>query len=148
MNYIDLPDPPFSRQTSTINYFRSLSETSNKESIHSDESSCLQHESVNAFITRNTAHLWISLRDLYHKSVHIDRILKQPGILSKLTHIEGWVQSCHESLNEALPKTNVDLPLELIKARARTLIWDILEMKNEILYPHPGIFLKFEIHLK
>jgi hypothetical protein len=35
---------------------------------------------------------------------------------------------------------NDDVSLKFIKARARTLVWDIMEMKNEVLYPHPGLF--------
>ena len=39
-------------------------------------------------------------------------------------------------------KVETDSTLRLIKARARTLVWDIMEMKNEILYPHPGLIFR------
>ncbi|CAF0905371.1 unnamed protein product [Rotaria sordida] len=123
LNYINQPDPPiFSRQNSNLSYVRSLSNRSNKEQ------KCVE---------RDIVHLWISLRDICNKLIHIDRILKQHGILSKLIHIESWIQSYHENINESKIKINNNISLQLIKARARTLIWDIMELKNEISYPHP-----------
>jgi hypothetical protein len=100
-----------------------------------------EHLPATTFVTRDLVHLWISIRDIRHKLVHIDRVLKQPGILSKLTHIESWVTSYNDDNNkEKIPTTETDASLRLIKARARTLVWDIMEMKNEILYPHPGLY--------
>ncbi|CAF1234552.1 unnamed protein product [Rotaria magnacalcarata] len=122
LNYINQIDPPISRQNSKINYAHSQSHSSNKEKIS---------------VERDTVHLWISLNDLCHKSIHIDLILKQPGILSKLSQIDSWAQSYHENTHQSVAKTNIDTSLQLIKARARTLVWDIMEIKNEILYPHP-----------
>ncbi len=54
--------------------------------------------------------------------------------------MESWVTSYHENESgpATTPKGTNDLSLRLIKARARTLVWDMMEMKNEILYPHPG----------
>jgi hypothetical protein len=94
--------------------------------------------STKTFVNRDLVHLWISIRDIRHGLIHIDRVLKKPGILSKLTHIESWVTSYDENKSES--KMNDDVSLKFIKARARTLVWDIMEMKNEVLYPHPGLF--------
>jgi len=47
------------------------------------------------------------------------------------------VTSYNDTTNEKTTKTETDASLRLIKARARTLVCDIMEMKNEILYPHP-----------
>ncbi|CAF1076174.1 unnamed protein product [Rotaria sp. Silwood1] len=130
LNYIDQTDPPiFSRQNSALNYVRSLSNRSNKEKNISNEHLL--------FIERDTVHLWISLRDICNKLIHIDRILKQPGILSKLIHIESWIQSYDNNRNESIIKINNNISSQLIKARARTIIWDIMELKNEISYPRP-----------
>ena len=96
-----------------------------------------EHLPPTSFVARDLVHLWISIRDIRHKLVHIDRVLKQPGILSKLTHVESWVTSYNDSAPEKTKK-EMDLALRLVKARARTLVWDVMEVKNEILYPHPG----------
>ncbi|CAF2495854.1 unnamed protein product [Rotaria sp. Silwood2] len=135
LNYIGQPDPPiFSRQNSRISYARSLSNRSNKATTFTNKSS--SSESL-VFIERDIVHLWISLRDICNKLVHIDRILKQQGILSKLMHIESWIQSYKNNRNESIIKINNDISFQIIKARARTIIWDIMELKNEISYPRP-----------
>lgn len=97
-----------------------------------------EHLPATTFVTRDLVHLWISIRDIRHKLVHIDRVLKQPGILSKLTHVESWVTSYNDTIAEKQTQSESDATRRLIKARARTLVWDVMEVKNEILYPHPG----------
>lgn len=97
-----------------------------------------EHLPATTFVTRDLVHLWISIRDIRHKLVHIDRVLKQPGILSKLTHVESWVTSYNNTADEKPPKSETEASMRLVKARARTLVWDVMEVKNEILYPHPG----------
>jgi hypothetical protein len=141
LNYINQPDPPLSRQHSKLSYVRSPSDPTMKGIALAYGNPGGEHFPATTFVTRDLVHLWISIRDIRHKLVHIDRVLKQPGILSKLTHVESWVTSYNDSINEKTIKTETDATLRLIKARARTLVWDIMEMKNEILYPHPGLFL-------
>lgn len=105
-----------------------------------------EHLPATAFVHRDLVHLWISIRDIRHKLVHIDRVLKQPGILSKLTHVESWVTSYKDTIDETSVPAESDAAKRMIKARARTLVWDVMEMKNEILYPHPGLMTR--IYLK
>jgi len=137
LNYINQPDPPLSRQHSKLSYVRSPSDPTMKEIALAYGNPGGEHLPATAFVTRDLVHIWISIRDIRHKLVHIDRVLKQPGILSKLTHVESWVTSYNDSVKEKPTKTETDASHRLIKARARTLVWDIMEMKNEILYPHP-----------
>jgi hypothetical protein len=123
-----------------MSYARSPSGVSMKETALAYGNPGGEHLSPATFVSRDLVHLWVSIRDIRHKLVHIDRVLKQPGILSKLTHVESWVTSYNDSATEKATKTENDTQLRLIKARARTLIWDVMEMKNEILYPHPGLY--------
>ena len=140
LNYINQPDPPLSRQHSKLSYVRTPADPTMKEIALAYGNPGGEHLPATTFVTRDLVHLWISIRDIRHKLVHIDRVLKQPGILSKLTHVESWVTSYKDSVDEksSVAKTENETTLRLIKARARTLVWDIMEMKNEILYPHPG----------
>lgn len=138
MNYINQPEPPLARQQSKLSYVRSPSDPAMKEIAMAYGNPGAEHLPATAFVHRDLVHLWISIRDIRHKLVHIDRVLKQPGILSKLTHVESWVTSYNQNPEETTKK-EFDLQQRLIKARARTLVWDVMEMKNEILYPHPGI---------
>jgi len=138
LNYLNQPDPPLSRQHSKLSYVRTPSDPTMKEIALAYGNPGGEHLPATTFVTRDLVHIWISIRDIRHKLVHIDRVLKQPGILSKLTHVESWVTSYNDTIiNEKTNKTETDASLRLIKARARTLVWDIMEMKNEILYPHP-----------
>ncbi|CAF0738581.1 unnamed protein product [Didymodactylos carnosus] len=184
LNYINMPEPPLSRQQSKISYSRSVSSTS----MLSSPLSATGDSPTPSLVQRDLVHLWISIRDIRHKLIHIDRVLKQPGILSKLIHVESWVSSYNEkdsssplqtpttpkngelnvppsplpslitltirhdenikqtsspttnplaALTTAAQQSLPSLPTRLVKARARTLVWDIMEMKNEVLYPHP-----------
>ncbi|CAF1666494.1 unnamed protein product [Adineta ricciae] len=137
LNYINQPDPPLSRQHSKLSYLRSPSDPSMKEMALAYGNPGGEHLPATAFVQRDLVHLWISIRDIRHKLVHIDRVLKQPGILSKLTHVESWVTSYKDTIDETSIQTESDAAKRMIKARARTLVWDVMEMKNEILYPHP-----------
>ncbi|CAF2404163.1 unnamed protein product [Rotaria sp. Silwood2] len=137
LNYINQPDPPLSRQQSKLSYVRLPSDPTMKEIALAYGNPGSEHLPATAFVARDLVHLWISIRDIRHKLVHIDRVLKQPGILSKLTHVESWVTSYNGSTREKTTESETDAARRLIKARARTLVWDIMEMKNEILYPHP-----------
>lgn len=103
-----------------------------------------EHLPATAFVNRDLVHSWISIRDIRHKLVHIDRVLKQPGILSKLTHVESWVTSYKDTISDKSDQTDNYETRRLIKARARTLVWDVMELKNEILYPHPGQYKELE----
>lgn len=136
LNYINQPEPPLARQQSKLSYVRSPSDVSMKEMALAYGNPGGEHLSPTTFVSRDLVHLWISIRDIRHKLVHIDRVLKQPGILSKLTHVESWVTSYNNSELESTKK-EMNLALKLVKARARTLVWDVMELKNEILYPHP-----------
>lgn len=120
-----------------MSYARSPSDASSKEMALAYGNPGAEHLPPTTFVSRDLVHLWISIRDIRHKLVHIDRVLKQPGILSKLTHVESWVTSYNDSESEKTKK-EMDLALRLVKARARTLVWDVMEVKNEILFPHPG----------
>ena len=148
MNYINQPDPPLSRQHSKLSYARTSNDPAMKEIALAYGNPGGEHLPATTFVTRDLVHLWISIRDIRHKLVHIDRVLKQPGILSKLTHVESWVSSYKETLEEKSNPTDTDTTFRMIKARARTLVWDIMEMKNEILYPHPGEKISCEDHLR
>lgn len=122
-----------------MSYIRSLSDTSSTGKNFVNRDSIGNHLSAKSFVERDVVHLWISLRDMIHKFVQIDSVLKQRGILSKLIDIESWAKSYDENNSESINKINIDRTLQIIAARARTLVWDIMEMKNEILYPHPGV---------
>lgn len=137
LNYLNQPDPPLSRQQSKVSYIRTLSDPSMKEIALAYGKPNAENLPPTTFVSRDIVHLWISIRDIRHKLVHIDRVLKQPGILSKLTHVESWVSSYKDTIDEKKQVITDDATLRLIKARARTLVWDIMELKNEILYPHP-----------
>lgn len=137
LNYLNQPDPPLSRQQSKVSYIRTLSDPSMKEIALAYGKPNAENLPPTTFVSRDIVHLWISIRDIRHKLVHIDRVLKQPGILSKLTHVESWVSSYKDTIDEKKQAITDDATLRLIKARARTLVWDIMELKNEILYPHP-----------
>lgn len=143
LNYLNQPDPPLSRQHSKLSYVRTPSDPTMKEIALAYGNPGGEHLPPTTFVTRDLVHLWISIRDIRHKLVHIDRVLKQPGILSKLTHVESWVTSYNNTIDDKTTKTETDATLRLIKARARTLVWDIMEVKNEILYPHPGLLLSY-----
>ena len=144
LNYINQADPPLSRQHSKLSYVRSPSDPAMREIALAYGNPGSEHLPATTFVSRDFVHLWISIRDIRHKLVHIDRVLKQPGILSKLTHVESWVTSYNDHRKENLTTSSDtdETTRRLIKARARTLIWDIMEMKNEILYPHPGSSMK------
>ncbi len=79
LNYINQPDPPLSRQQSKMSYLRSPSDPLAKELALAYGNPGGDHLSPSTFVTRDLVHLWISIRDIRHKLIHIDRVLKQPG---------------------------------------------------------------------
>lgn len=94
---------------------------------------------------RQYVHQWICIRDIIDGLITCNHILKGKSIHDILSKMNGWIKTRHESKTNVEGKsTRADVPLfdvthpKLFKARARQLIWDLMEMKNEVRHPRPS----------
>lgn len=87
------------------------------------------------FQHRQYVHQWICIRDIIEGLITCNHILKGKSIHEILTKMNLWLKTRHETTNLQLKPTKIDHPLldtshvKLFKARARQLIWDLMEMK-------------------
>ena len=84
---------------------------------------------------RQYVHQWICIRDIVDGLITCNHILKGKSIHEILSKINLWIKQRHESKTLQLKPTKSESPLmdmsnvKLFKARARQLVWDLMEMK-------------------
>jgi hypothetical protein len=80
---------------------------------------------------RQYIHEWICIRDIIDGLITCNHTLKNKSIMEILSKMELWVKQRNEPKTIQLKSTNSEssLNVKLFKARARQLIWDLMEMK-------------------
>lgn len=91
---------------------------------------------------RENYYFWICLRDIRDKLIAVDKILKQNGIANVLSLVDQWMGSAAAAAaagTRSAPSLgdNTGGDVRLLKQRFRCMVWDLMEQKQEIMYPHP-----------
>jgi hypothetical protein len=87
------------------------------------------------FQHRQFVHHWICLRDIVDGLITCNHVLKGKIIQEILVKMDLWVKQHHEPKAVQWKPMENDLslinmsPVKVFKARARQLIWDLMEMK-------------------
>lgn len=90
--------------------------------------------------TRQYIHQWICIQDIVDGLITCNHTLKNKNIMEILSKMETWVKQRNQPKTIQLKETNLDVNInaKLFKAKARQLIWDLIEMKNEVRFPRPA----------
>ena len=125
-----------------IGYPNLLNHDENQPEKPSAASSCVDGEVPTKSATkvrhqhRQYVHQWICIRDIIDGLITCNHILKGKSIHEILSKMNLWIKTRHESKNnDELKSTRAPVPLldvtnpKVFKARARQLIWDLMEMK-------------------
>ncbi|CAF3247635.1 unnamed protein product [Rotaria sp. Silwood2] len=92
---------------------------------------------------RQYIHQWICIRDIVDGLITCNHTLKNKIIMEIFSKMILWVKQRNESkiLELKLAKSESSIMtttnIKLFKARARQLVWDLMEMKNEVRFPRP-----------
>ncbi|CAF0785865.1 unnamed protein product [Rotaria sp. Silwood1] len=92
---------------------------------------------------RQYIHQWICIRDIVDGLITCNHTLKNKIIMEILSKMILWVKQRNElkllelKLNKSDSSSIITTNIKLFKARARQLVWDLMEMKNEVRYPRP-----------
>jgi hypothetical protein len=84
---------------------------------------------------RQYIHQWICIRDICDSLITCNHILKSKSINEILTKMDLWVKQRNEPKTIQLKPTISDSSImsttniKLFKARARQLVWDLMEIK-------------------
>ncbi|CAF0762237.1 unnamed protein product [Didymodactylos carnosus] len=82
---------------------------------------------------------WICIRDIYGEFVSCNNVLKVKAVSDVLVKIDSWLkQRCQPFSLSTMNNLNNNENIKLSKAKARQLIWDLMEMKNEVRFPRPA----------
>ncbi|CAF1531972.1 unnamed protein product [Adineta steineri] len=93
---------------------------------------------------RQYIHQWICIRDIVDGLITCNHVLKSKGIMDTLSKMDIWVKQRNEpkviQLKPAKSESSVmtTANIKLFKARARQLVWDLMEIKNEVRFPRPA----------
>ncbi|CAF3507375.1 unnamed protein product [Rotaria sp. Silwood1] len=90
---------------------------------------------------RQYVHQWICIRDIVNGLITCNHTIKCKSINEILIKMDIWLKQRNESKNNQLKSessitkiTNI----KIFKAKARQLVWDLMEMKNEVRFPRPS----------
>lgn len=108
---------------------------------------------------RERYYLWVCLTDLEEKLIVLHQNLRQPSLDQSLSKIEIWVQGATQGPAASeqkqagdrqsggprvgspegcgSPDGLVGFGVQRLKHGFRCLVWDLMEQKQEILFPHP-----------
>ncbi|CAF0762137.1 unnamed protein product [Rotaria sordida] len=92
---------------------------------------------------RQYVNQWICIRDIIDGLITCNHTLKNKMIVEILSKMILWVKQRNESkileskLNKSESSIMTITNIKLFKARARQLVWDLMEMKNEVRFPRP-----------
>jgi hypothetical protein len=80
---------------------------------------------------RQYVHQWICIRDIIDGLITCNHTLKSKSIMEILSKMDLWVKQRNEPKTIQLKPTKSESStnIKLFKARARQLIWDLMEMK-------------------
>ncbi len=84
---------------------------------------------------RQYIHQWICIRDIVDGLITCNHILKSNSIMEILSKMDIWVKQRNEPKAIELKPTDsgssvmTTANIKLFKARARQLVWDLMEMK-------------------
>jgi 5-formyltetrahydrofolate cyclo-ligase len=89
---------------------------------------------------RQYVHQWICIRDIIDGLITCNHTLKSKSIMEILSKMDLWVKQRNEPKTIQLKpsKSDSSTNVKLFKARARQLVWDLMEMKNEVRFPRPA----------
>jgi len=81
--------------------------------------------------TRQYIHQWICIRDIVDGLITCNHTLKSKNIMEILSKMETWIKQRNQPKTIQLKATHFDLNInaKLFKAKARQLVWDLMEMK-------------------
>ncbi|CAF1244681.1 unnamed protein product [Adineta steineri] len=90
---------------------------------------------------RQYVHQWICIRDIIDGLITCNHILKSKNINEILIKMDLWLKEHHQIKDKQIKPTKSESSITNIKtfkAKARQLIWDLMEMKNEVRFPRPS----------
>ncbi|UJR33399.1 hypothetical protein I4U23_020846 [Adineta vaga] len=93
---------------------------------------------------RQYIHEWICIGDIVDGLITCNNTLKSKNISEVLVKMNLWIKQRNEPKTIELKPTKSESILmastniKLFKARARQLVWDLMEMKNEVRFPRPA----------
>jgi GTPase involved in cell partitioning and DNA repair len=77
---------------------------------------------------RQYVHQWICIRDIIDGLITYNHTLKNKNIHEVLNKIDLWLKQKYESKINQISIIEI-ASIKLFKAKARQLIWDLMEMK-------------------
>ncbi|CAM4770879.1 unnamed protein product [Rotaria magnacalcarata] len=87
---------------------------------------------------RQHIHQWICIRDIVDGLITCNHSLKNKTIMEIFSKMILWVKQRNElKVDKSESLTTTTTNIKLFKARARQLIWDLMEMKTEVRFPLP-----------
>ncbi|KAI0980512.1 hypothetical protein GJ496_010141 [Pomphorhynchus laevis] len=101
-----------------------------------DHQSHVSHQ-TSTITRRDHYYFWICIRDLRDQLIALNKSIKQKGLPHVLSLIDQWV-SLTVNNNSISPKMRgLNDDVKTVKQRFRCMIWDLMEQKQEIMFPHP-----------
>ncbi|CAF0944617.1 unnamed protein product [Adineta ricciae] len=92
---------------------------------------------------RQYIHQWICIRDVVDGLITCNHVLKNKNLMEIFSKMDLWVKQRNEPKSIELKPTKSESSemttanIKLFKARTRQLVWDLLEIKNEVRFPRP-----------
>ncbi|CAF0786912.1 unnamed protein product [Didymodactylos carnosus] len=87
---------------------------------------------------RDYVHEWICIRDIYDEYIACDNVLKLKAVSDILVKMDLWLKQRCQPFSLKTINNDSNENIKLFKAKARQLIWDLMEMKNEVRFPRPA----------
>ncbi|CAF2770660.1 unnamed protein product, partial [Rotaria sp. Silwood2] len=90
---------------------------------------------------RQYVHQWICIRDIINSLITCNHTIKCKNINEILIKMDIWLKQRIESKTNQIKSESSMIKItniKLFKVKARQLVWDLMEMKNEVRFPRPS----------
>ena len=109
-----------------INYDEITGEKSNEEETNIKRSPTKSAHKMR-YQHRQYVHQWICIRDIIDGLITCNHTLKNKNIMDVLSKMDMWIKQRNEP--KKILKCQSLADVKLFKARARQLVWDLMEIK-------------------
>ncbi|CAF1413659.1 unnamed protein product [Rotaria sordida] len=87
---------------------------------------------------RQHVHQWICIQDIVNGLITCNHTIKCKSINEILIKMDIWLKQRNELKNNQIKSITKIINIKLFKVQARQLVWDLMEMKNEVRFPRPS----------